>query len=79
MNPVLRFWILYNIFSAAAMITGSIMFLNYIFPVFRQRPVASTYATATATDASESRRLQGPRVLFATHQQSTGEGWLDAG
>ena len=77
MNPVLRFWILYNIFSAAAMITGSIMFLNYVFPVFRQRPVASTYATATATDASERRYRE--RVLFATHQQSTGEGWLDAG
>ena len=76
MNPVLRFWILYNIFSAAAMITGSIMFLNYVFPVFRQRPVASTYATAT--DAAAERRHRRERVLFATHQ-STGEGWLDAG
>lgn len=58
MNPVLRFWILYNIFSAAAMVTISIMFLQYIFPAFRQRPVARVVATTSEAEAERRRQLR---------------------
>ena len=59
MNPVSRFWIMYNVCCLVFLTGSSLLFLQYVLPIFRQRPVTSGRETMAAK-AESRRRLFEP-------------------